>query len=308
MPIRIQNDLPVKSILEKENIFVIDENRSAHQDIRPIDVCILNLMPLKEDTELHLLRSLANTPLQINVSFVNIQSHETKHTAKSHLDTFYHSFYEIKNRNFDGMIITGAPVEMMDFEEVDYWQEFCEILDWTDSHVTSTVHLCWGAQAALYHQYGIKKHVLPGKVFGVFQHKVLHRSTPLVRGFDDYFNAPHSRHTDIDLDALKKIDDILILAESDEVGLLLCVTKDGKRIYNMGHFEYDRKTLEAEFKRDLGRDDVALPKHYFPGDNPENAPVLTWRAHGNTFYTNWLNYYVYQATPYDFIEKGAKGL
>lgn len=302
MPIRIQNDLPVKSILEDENIFVIDENRSEHQDIRPLEVGILNLMPLKEDTELHLLRSLANTPLQINVHFIHIESHQTKHTAKSHLDTFYKTFSDIKGSNLDGLIITGAPVEMLEFEEVDYWKDFCEILDWADTHVTSTIHLCWGAQAALYHHYGIKKRVLPEKVFGVFQHRVNHRKVPLVRGFDDFFNAPHSRHTDIDMDALRKIEDITILAESEEVGLLLCISNDGKRIYNMGHFEYDRKTLEAEFKRDANRADVALPEHYFPGDNPKNTPVLTWRAHGNTFYTNWLNYYVYQSTPYDFVK------
>lgn len=308
MPIRIQNDIPVRSILEKENIFVVEEERADHQDIRPIEVGILNLMPLKEDTELHILRSLSNTPLQVDVHFLTVSSHEAKNTTKSHLNKFYHTFSEFKHRYLDGLIITGAPVELMDFEEVDYWKEFCEILEWTNTHVTSTLHLCWGAQAGLYYHYGIKKHILPSKVFGVFQHKVQHRSVPLVRGFDDYFNAPHSRHTDIDMKALEKIEDITILAKSDEAGLLLCISNDGKRIFNMGHFEYDRKTLEAEFKRDAGRDDVNLPAHYFPGDNPSNVPVLTWRAHGNTFYANWLNYYVYQATPYDFIEKGSKGL
>lgn len=306
MPIKIQNDIPVRSILEEENIFVIDEQRALHQDIRPIEVGILNLMPLKEDTELHILRSLANTPLQVDVHFITVSSHDSKNTAKSHINKFYHTFDEIKDKRLDGLIITGAPVELMEFEDVDYWEEFTRILDWTDTNVTSTLHLCWGAQAALYYQYGIKKHILPEKLFGVFSHRVQHRSIPLVRGFDDVFNAPHSRHTDIDIEALKKIEDITILAESEEAGLLLCMTKDGKRIYNMGHFEYDRITLEKEFARDADRDDVQLPEHYFLNDDPKKGPVLTWRAHGNTFYSNYLNYYVYQATPYDFVSGGFK--
>lgn len=302
MPIQIKNDMPVRSVLEGENIFVMDENRASHQDIRPIEIAILNLMPLKEDTELHLLRSLANTPLQVRTHFITVSSHETKHTKKSHLDTFYEPFCKVKDKYYDGMIITGAPVELMEFEEVDYWDEFCEILDWTKSHVTSTICLCWGAQAALYRQYGIKKHIMPEKVFGVFAHKVMHRRVPLVRGFDDIFYAPHSRHTDIDIEAVKSNKDLTILAESDEVGLLLCISNDGKYIYNMGHFEYDRLTLQKEFERDINRSDVQLPEHYFLKDDPSKGPVLTWRAHGNAFYTNWLNYYVYQATPFDFVD------
>ncbi len=299
MPIKIQNDIPVRSILENEKIFVMDENRAIHQDIRPLEIGILNLMPLKEDTELHLLRSLANTPLQVNVDFIRVSSHVSKNTELSHLNKFYHSFSDIRDRKYDGLIITGAPVELMEFEEVDYWQEFCEILDWTKTHVTSTIHLCWGAQAALYHEYGIKKFTLPKKVFGIFSHNVYHRKTLLLRGFDDIFNCPHSRHTDIDVDTLRKIEDIKILAESDEVGLLLCMTEDGSRIYNMGHLEYDRLTLQKEFERDRDRSDVQLPKNYFIDDDPDKKAVLTWRAHCNAFYTNWLNYYVYQATPYD---------
>lgn len=302
MPIKIQNELPVKSILEQENIFVIDEKKAMKQDIRPIRIGILNLMPLKEDTELHLLRSLANTPLQVDVIFLAVNSHESKNTAKSHLNKFYQSFYDIQADNLDGLIITGAPVEHMDFEEVDYWDEFCRILDWADTHVTSTMFLCWGAQAALYHHYGIKKHMLPQKVFGVYLHRVWHRKVPLVRGFDDVFYAPHSRHTNIDIEALRKVEDITILAESEEVGLLLCMSNDGRRIYNMGHFEYDRVTLEKEFMRDADREDVKMPEHYFWEDDPKKGPVLTWRAHGNAFYTNWLNYYVYQSTPYDFVK------
>lgn len=308
MPIKIHNDIPVKSILEKENIFVMDETRSMTQDIRPIEIGILNLMPLKEDTELHLLRSLANTPIQVDVHFISVSSHEARHTTKSHLDTFYHRFSDIKDWNLDGLIITGAPVELMEFEKVDYWEEFKEIIDWTDSHVTSTLHLCWGAQAGLYHRFGINKRILDKKVFGVFEHDIKHRWVPLVRGFDDVFRAPHSRHTDIDLEALRKIDEVTILAESKEVGMLICMTNDGRNIYNMGHLEYDRVTLQKEYMRDADRDDVLLPKNYFPNDDPSKDPLLTWRAHGNTFYTNWLNYYVYQATPYDFIEKGARGL
>lgn len=304
MPIQIKNDMPVRHTLEHENIFVMDENRASHQDIRPIEIGILNLMPLKEDTELHLLRSLANTPLQVIIHFLTVSSHETTHTKKSHLDKFYHPFKEIKNRNLDGLIITGAPIELMEFEEVDYWEEFCEIMEWTKTHVTSTLCLCWGAQAALYYQYGIRKFTLENKVFGVFPHKVMHRKVPLVRGFDDIFYAPHSRHTVVDIEALRKIEDIVILAESDDVGLLLCATKDERYIYNMGHFEYDRITLQKEFERDADRSDVQIPEHYFLKDDPNQGPVLTWRAHGNAFYTNWLNYYVYQNTPYDFIERG----
>lgn len=302
MPIKVGGDLPVKSILEKENIFVMDENRAFTQDIRPIAIGILNLMPLKEDTELHLLRSLANTPLQVDVYFMTLSSHETKNTKKSHLDTFYRPFSRMKEWNLDGLIITGAPIELLEFEEVDYWDEFCEVLEWSKQHVTSTIHLCWGAQAALYYRYGIKKMILPNKVFGVYEHRIMHRRVPLVRGFDDVFYAPHSRHTDVELDKLRQIEDITILAESDEVGLLLCMSNDGKEIYNMGHFEYDRVTLEKEYKRDAGRADVLMPQNYFPGDDPTKTPILNWRAHGNAFYTNWLNYYVYQSTPYDFVK------
>lgn len=302
MPIRTQNDLPVRSILEKENIFVMDESRAMHQDIRPLEIGIVNLMPLKEDTELQILRMLSNTPLQVNITFISTASHESKNTARSHLNQFYETFAGIQNRNFDGMIITGAPVEMMEFEEVDYWDELCRIMDWTREHVTSTLHLCWGAQAGLYHHYGIQKHILPAKVFGVFGHKVKHRRVPLVRGFDDYFLAPHSRNTDVASEDIRKDERLLTLADSKEVGVLLCMSKDGRQIFVMGHPEYDRLTLDKEYKRDKGKGiDIALPKNYYPDDDPTKKPLLQWRGHANALYTNWLNYYVYQSTPYEFV-------
>ncbi len=302
MPIRTQRDLPAYSILEKENIFVMDEDRAMHQDIRPLEIAILNLMPLKEDTELQILRMLSNTPLQCNVSFIATESHEAIHTPKEHLINFYQTFSEVKDNNYDGMIITGAPVELMEFEEVDYWDEVCEIMDWAKTNVTSTLYLCWGAQAALYHYYGVKKKVLDKKVFGVFSHKVQHRKVPLVRGFDDYFLVPHSRNTEVDVDAVRKISDMVILAESEEAGLLLCMKEDGSEIYCMGHPEYDRYTLDKEYKRDMakGLDYVDLPKNYYPDDDPTQKPMLQWRSHANTLYTNFLNYYVYQNTPYEF--------
>ncbi len=299
MPIRVQNNLPVKEILEHENIFVMDEHRAMHQDIRPIQIGLLNLMPLKEDTELQILRSLSNTPLQIDVTFVNVSSHVAKNTSTSHINQFYQPFSEIQERKFDGFIITGAPVEQMPFEEVDYWEELKEIMEWTKTNVTSTLHLCWGAQAALYYHYGINKVQMPHKLFGVFQHRVLNRKIPLVRGFDDVFLAPHSRHTDVPIEKLRKDERITILAESEEVGLFLAMADGGRQIFVMGHPEYDRVTLDGEYKRDLGKGlEIDLPKNYYPEDDPANKPLLTWRATANNLYTNWVNYYVYQVTPY----------
>ena len=300
MPIKIKNDLPVKEILEGENIFVIDENRAIHQDIRPIEILILNLMPLKEDTELQLLRSLSNTPLQVDVSFMTVASHESKNTSMSHLHKFYETFESLKDRRFDGMIITGAPVEQMPFEEVDYWEEMVEIMDWTSSHVTSTIFLCWGAQAALYHFYGLQKKMLDKKLFGLFTHRVMNRKVPLVRGFDDEFLAPHSRHTDVPIEEIRKCQELTILAESEEAGLFLAMAQNGRRIFVMGHPEYDRVTLDGEYKRDLSRNlPIDIPRNYYKNDDPANKPLLLWRAHANNLYTNWLNYYVYQSTPYD---------
>lgn len=299
MPIRVQNDLPVKEILERENIFVMDESRALQQDIRPLKVGLLNLMPLKEDTELQILRSLSNTPLQVDVIFVNVSSHESKNTSTSHLNKFYVPFKEIKKQRFDGFIITGAPVEQMPFEEVDYWEELKEIMEWTKTHVTSTVHLCWGAQAGIYYHYGINKVQMDAKVFGVFEHRVHNRKTPLVRGFDDVFLAPHSRHTTVPTELIRAEERLTVLAESDEAGVFLAMAEEGKQIYVMGHPEYDRITLHNEYMRDKNKGlEIDVPKNYYKDDNCGNKPLLTWRSHANNFYTNWINYYVYQATPY----------
>ena len=300
MPIRVQNDLPVKEILEHENIFVMVEYWAAHQDIRPIKIGLLNLMPLKEDTELQILRSLSNTPLQVDVVFVRVSGHVSKNTSTSHLHKFYQSFEEIKEQKFDGFIITGAPVEQIPFEDVDYWDELKEIMEWTKTHVTSTLHLCWGAQAGIYYHYGIDKTQLPEKMFGVFKHHVRNRRIPLVRGFDDAFYAPHSRHTEIPLEQVEADERLTILADSKEAGLFLCMAEEGRQIFVMGHPEYDRMTLDAEYKRDLSKGlDIQMPVNYYPDNDPDQKPELIWRSHANNIYTNWLNYYVYQTTPYD---------
>jgi len=300
MPIKIQSDLPAKEILEKENIFVMDETRAIHQDIRPIRILILNLMPLKEETELQLLRSLSNSPLQVDVTFMMVSSHQSKNTKASHLNDFYQEFSEVRDRKYDGMIITGAPIEQMEFEEVNYWEELTLIMDWANEHVTSTLFICWGAQAGMYHYYGIKKQMLKEKMFGLFWHKVQNRKVPLVRGFDDLFLAPHSRHTEVVMEDVRNCKDITILAESEEAGLLLAMAKEGRQIFIMGHLEYDRVTLDGEYKRDKSKGlEIALPENYYPKDDSTQKPQLLWRAHANNLYTNWLNYYVYQATPYD---------
>jgi len=304
MPIRVQGDLPAKEILERENIFVMDEARAIHQDIRPLQLAILNLMPLKQDTELQLLRSLSNTPLQVDLTFLTMATHKSHNTSTSHINKFYEHFEDIRKRKFDGMIITGAPVEKMEFEEVDYWQELTHIMDWTLTHVTSTIHLCWGAQAALYHFYGIEKVQLDQKLFGVFKHHVLNRKTPLVRGFDDVFLAPHSRYTTVRKEDIEKNEHLTILAESDEAGVFLAIADNGKQIFVMGHPEYDRLTLDEEYKRDKGKGiDIDIPYNYYIEDDPSIRPLLTWRANANNLYTNWLNYYVYQETPYVLEEE-----
>lgn len=301
MPIRVQRDLPVREILERENIFVMDEDRAMAQDIRPLKVGLLNLMPLKEDTELQILRSLSNTPLQVDVVFVNVSSHESKNTSTSHLNKFYVPFSEVKDQRFDGLIITGAPVEQMPFEEVDYWEELKEIMEWSKTHVTSTMHLCWGAQAGLYYHYGIEKEMLPEKMFGIYPHKVQNRKTPLVRGFDDVFYAPHSRHTTIPTERIRERKELTILAESEEAGVFLTMAEDGKQIFVMGHPEYDRMTLHNEYMRDKNKGlPIQVPKNYYPEDDCEQKPLLLWRSHANNLYTNWLNYYVYQMTPYEW--------
>ena len=300
MPIKIQNDLPVKGILEKENIFIMDEHRATHQDIRPIQILILNLMPLKEDTELQLLRSLSNTPLQVDVAFMRMSTHRSRHTSMSHLNKFYLSFAELKEQKFDGLIITGAPVEQIRFEDVDYWDELVKIMDWSTQNVTSTLFLCWGAQAGLYHFFGLPKVQLEQKLFGLYRHRVSNRKIPLVRGFDDVFLAPHSRHTDVPMEMIRQCSELTVLAESEEAGLVLAMAHEGRQIFVMGHPEYDRMTLDTEYKRDLAKGlPIQPPANYYRDDDPSNRPDLLWRATANNLYTNWLNYYVYQITPYD---------
>lgn len=301
MPIKVQSGLPAREKLERENVFTMDENRAMHQDIRPIEVGILNLMPLKEDTELQILRELSNTPLQVDVTFVVVGSHESRNTSSSHLNKFYNTFDEIKDQKFDGFIITGAPVEQLEYEDVDYWKEFEQICEWTKTNVTSTMHLCWGAQAGLYYHYKIPKHKLDEKMFGIFEHKVSNRKIPLVRGFDDYFLAPHSRHTMVRREDIDKVPALTVLAESPEAGVFLLMDTTGKKIFVMGHPEYDRVTLHTEYVRDKEKGlDIQLPKNYYVDDDYTIRPNLQWRAHANALYSNWLNYYVYQATPYEY--------
>lgn len=301
MPIKVQSDLPAKEKLENENIFVMDEKRAMHQDIRPLKVCILNIMPLKQDTELQLLRALSNTPLQVDVTFLMVASHVSMNTSANHLNRFYTTYDEIKDLRFDGMIITGAPVEDITFEQVDYWDEICTIMDWAQTHVTSTLHICWGAQAGFYHYYGIQKRALPEKLFGLYSHKVSNRRVPLLRGFDDYFLAPHSRHTETPAEDIHNCPEITVLAESEEAGVFLAYAENGKKIFINGHPEYDRYTLDAEYKRDLGKGlPIHMPRNYYPDDDPTQKPKLQWRSHSNNLYTNWLNYYVYQNTPYEW--------
>lgn len=300
MPIKVQSNLPAKKVLEDENIFIMDENRAISQDIRPLKIAILNLMPLKEVTEVQLLRSLSNTPLQVDVTFLTTASYVGTNTAASHLDKFYQTYEDIKGEKFDGLIITGAPVEQMEFEEVNYWDELTNIMNWSKKNVTSTLHICWGAQAGLYYHYGIQKIALDEKASGVFLHRVSHKENPLVRGFDDLFWAPHSRYTEVPIERIREQKELTILAESPEVGAFLVVSEDGRQIFVMGHPEYDRLTLDTEFKRDTEKGiSVSVPKNYYPDNDPDQSPALLWRAHANLIYTNWLNYFVYQVTPYD---------
>ncbi|TCL60044.1 homoserine O-succinyltransferase [Kineothrix alysoides] len=300
MPIKTQNDLPAKGILENENIFVVDENRALHQDIRPLQICILNLMPVKQDTELQLLRALSNSPLQVDVTFMKMNGHRSLNTSMNHLNKFYNTFDELKENKYDGLIITGAPVEQIAFEEVDYWDELCEIMEWSKNNVTSTLHICWGAQAGLYYHYGLCKELLPEKLFGIYEHKIMNRKIPLVRGFDDNFLVPHSRHTTVSTHEVHACKELMVLAESQEAGVTLCMAGEGKQIFIMGHPEYDRMTLHNEYVRDKEKGlPIDIPYNYYPNNDPEERPNLQWRAHCNCLYVNWLNYYVYQVTPYE---------
>ena len=305
MPIRIPDALPATEILEGENIFVMTEFRALHQDIRPLRVLILNLMPPKIATETQLMRKLSNTPLQIQVDLLRTKSHEATHVSAGHLETFYRTFEDIENEHYDGLIITGAPVELMEFEEVDYWDELCRIMDWSSTHVHSTLHICWGAQAGLYYHYGIQKYRLPKKASGVFEHRLLKPRSPLVRGFDDRFYAVHSRNTDVRIEDVEAVDDLEVVAVSDEVGLYIVKSVDSRRFFVFGHPEYDTDTLKLEYERDVKRGiDPEIPTNYFPDDDPTRTPLNVWRSQAQLLYTNWLNYYVYQTTPYDLEKVG----
>ena len=300
MPLIIPQELPAYASLESENVFVMHRARAAKQDIRPLRILLLNLMPTKIATETQLARVLANSPLQVELTLLHMDSHESTHVAGAHLDAFYKTFDEIKNSRFDGMIITGAPVETLPFEEVDYWPELCEVMEFSKTHVYSTMHICWGAQAGLYYHYGINKHPVPQKIFGVFPHRVLRPKSPLLRGFDEVFYAPHSRHTEIRRADAAACAALRILAESDEAGLHLLSTDSGRQIFVCGHMEYDKDTLRTEYERDKAKGlSIEVPKHYFYGDDPANEVIFRWRAHANLLFSNWLNYYVYQETPFN---------
>ena len=300
MPIKIPNELPAVKVLTGENIFVMTETRAITQDIRPLKLLILNLMPLKIDTETQLSRMLGNTPLQIEIELMKTSSHNSKNTSSEHLLTFYKTFDEIKHRKFDGMIITGAPVEQMEFEEVDYWEELCEIMEWSKKNVTSTFHICWGAQAGLYYHYGIKKYPLEKKLFGVYPHTVEYKNSILMRGFDDTFYVPHSRHTTVKREDIEAVSDLRILSTSPQAGVYAVSSKNGRQFFITGHSEYDPGTLRKEYLRDKEAGlTIEIPENYFPDDDDTKEPVSTWRAHANLLYTNWLNYFVYQTTPYD---------
>lgn len=300
MPICISPELPAYQVLQKERIFVMTEDRAAHQDIRPLRVLVLNLMPKKIETECQFLRLLSNTPIQVTVEFLHVSSHISKNTAQNHLETFYRTFPEIQDEYYDGCIITGAPVEHLDYEAVDYWQEICEIMEWTKTHVYSTLHICWAAMAGLYYHFGIPKYQLPKKMFGVFQHAVKAPYVQLLRGFDDVFLAPHSRHSEVHREDIEQVKQLQILTESPLAGVHIVANNNGRQYFITGHFEYDRKTLAEEYFRDLQKGcAIDLPYGYFPQDDPTQEPLYTWRCSANLLFSNWLNHCVYQLTPYD---------
>ena len=305
MPIRIPNDLPAAGTLQQENIFVMPQDRAIAQDIRPLEIVLLNLMPTKIATETQLSRLLGNTPLQVNLELMHTSSHKSKNVSQEHLLSFYKSFDELKDRKFDGMVITGAPVELMDFEDVDYWEELCKIMEWSKTHVHSTFHICWGAQAGLYYHYGIGKQQLPEKIFGVFPHKVDYKRSILLRGFDDLFWAPHSRHTTVSREDIEAVPELKILASSEKAGVYAVANKGGRQIFVTGHSEYDPETLKTEYLRDKNQGlPIKVPENYFPNDDDTHDPIVRWRGHANLLFSNWLNYFVYQTTPYDIMSIG----
>jgi homoserine O-succinyltransferase len=300
MPIKIQDGLPAADVLTQENIFVMTESRAVSQDIRPLKIVILNLMPIKKTTEVHLLRLLSSSALQIEVDLIHTATYESKNTAHEHLSTFYKTFEDIKANKYDGMIITGAPVETMEFEDVQYWDEIREILDWTEHHVTSTLHICWGAQAGLYHHYGISKYAVESKISGVFEHTCRTTTEPIIRGFDERFLAPHSRHTEVRCEDIEQVAELTMISESEEAGVYIVLAKEGRQIFVTGHSEYDPLTLKDEYERDLDKGmDPVVPSNYFPGDDPSAMPKVSWRSHAHLLFANWLNYYVYQMTPFN---------
>lgn len=300
MPIKIPNNLPAQEVLENEHIFVMNEHRALTQDIRPLKIIILNLMPTKITTETQILRCLANTPLQIEIDLLQTTTHKSKNVSEEHMLAFYQTFDDIKDNKYDGMIITGAPVEDMEFEEVDYWEELCEIMEWSKDNVQSTFHICWGAQAGLYYHYGIKKYKLKEKMFGVYKHRLITPKSRLFRGFDEEFYAPHSRHTTVKIEDIEKNLNLKLMAVSDEAGVYVVGDKEGTQFFVMGHSEYDADTLAKEYFRDVNKGlDIKVPVNYFPDDDPTKKPILKWRAHSNLIYSNWLNYFVYQTTPYE---------
>lgn len=307
MPLNIPSNLPAIDVLRKENIFVLQEERARHQDIRPLQIVLLNLMPLKIETETHILRLLSNSPLQVEITLLHTCEHISSHTPKEHLEAFYKTFKDIKSQRFDGMIITGAPVEKMSFEEVDYWNELTEIMDWAKQHVTSTLYICWAAQAGLYYHYQIPKHLVDKKIFGVFEHTVLNDKVPLMRGFDEVFLAPHSRHSTILRKDIEKVKELEILAESEEAGIYIVGERYGKMIFVTGHSEYDPLTLQREYIRDINKGlPIDIPKNYFQNNDPTQNPIVRWKAHANLLFSNWLNYYVYQVTSFDYFSDNKK--
>ena len=307
MPIRIPNDLPAAEVLQQENIFVMTQTRATTQDIRPLEIVVLNLMPTKIVTETQLTRLLGNTPLQVHLELMHTKSHQSKNVAQEHLLTFYKTFDELKDRKFDGMVITGAPVELMDFEDVDYWEELCQIMEWSKTHVHSTFHICWGAQAGLYYHYGIQKRILPEKLFGVYPHRADYKRSILLRGFDDTFYVPHSRHTTVDRADIEAVSDLKIVASSEDAGIYAVMNKEGHQIFITGHAEYDPLTLQSEYLRDknLGKP-IHVPENYYPNDDDTQEPIVRWRSHANLLFSNWLNYFVYQTTPYNIMTIGTE--
>ncbi len=301
MPINVPNNLPAIEELKKENIFVMEQERAVQQDIRPLKIALLNLMPVKKVAETDLIRNLSNTPMQVELDLLYMDVHESKNTPREHMEVFYKTFEEVRGKRYDGLIITGAPVELLEFEEVDYWEKLCEVMEWSKTNVTSTLHICWGSQAGLYYHYGIKKYELPKKIFGVYDHLITDRRHHLVRGFDDVFPAPHSRYTENRIEDIREHPELSLLAWSEQIGANIVLSNDNRQIFISGHLEYNPLTLKSEYDRDVAKGlDIDVPENYFPGNDPSKEPVIRWRAHANLLFTNWLNYYVYQVTPFDW--------